>query len=129
MTPSNLPTAWRAEAEVLRRLGYLITSEKELEQVESEDIPELLAALEAVKARLWSRLMASSLPQLDPVESEGSKEPDRLLTAEEVADRISVKKKWLYDHFDQLPFGRRLADRTLRFSERGLEQWLERKAS
>jgi predicted DNA-binding transcriptional regulator AlpA len=72
---------------------------------------------------------ASSLPHVDQKVSEVPNEPDRLLTAQEVADRISVTPKWLYDHFDQLPFGRRLADRTLRFSERGLERWLERKAS
>ena len=126
MSQEELPQAWRSEAEHLRKLAFLIASVEETDQVPPEDIPDLLAALESVKARLWCRLNASSLPQVDQKES---KEPDRLLDAKEAAERIGVKPKWMYDHFDQLPFGKRLADRTLRFSERGLEQWLERRAS
>lgn len=52
--------------------------------------------------------------------------PDRLLTARQAADRLNTTVRWLYRHADQLPFARRLSARGLRFSETGLEGWLQR---
>ena len=49
---------------------------------------------------------------------------DRLLKVSEVAERLGVSRKWVYDHADSFPFTRRLGGQTLRFSERGLERWL-----
>ena len=111
----------------LQRLGWLIASPDQAEDVPSDQIPELLGALETVKALLWSRLNTPSLPASatgDP------KAPDRLLDAKEAAARLGVKTKWMYSHADRLPFTKRLGDRTLRFSEQGLTRWMEtRKAS
>ena len=110
----------------LKKLGWLVGDPDQVEEIPLEEIPDVLGLLETVKIRLVKRFMAPSLP---PKEPRLPKEPDRLLDNQEAAQRLSVKPKWLYDHFDQLPFGKRLADRTLRFSERGLNRWLERKAS
>ena len=110
----------------LKRLAWLVADPDQVDAIRAEDIPDIIGVLESVKTRLFGRLMASSLPQMEP---SPSKAEDRLLDATEAAERIGVKRKWMYDHFDTLPFGKRLADRTLRFSERGLERWLERKAS
>ena len=78
------------------------------------------------KLTLERRYMATTTPNVEPVVS---KAEDHYLTAQEAADRIGVKRKWIYDHADGLPFVKRLSDRTLRCSERGLNRWLERKAS
>ena len=50
---------------------------------------------------------------------------DRLLTAAEVAERLNVGRRFVYDHADKWPFTKRLHEGTLRFSERGLNRWLE----
>ncbi len=109
-----------------KKLGWLVADPDQVDTIEPEAIPEVLGMLESVRIRLEKRFMASSLPTVKP---EVSKVEDRLLTTQEAAERLSVEPRWLYDHFDQLPFGKRLADRTLRFSERGLDRWLERRAS
>ena len=51
--------------------------------------------------------------------------PDRLLTATEVAGRLNVGRRFVYDHAAKWPFTKRLDEGTLRFSERGLDRWLE----
>jgi len=51
-------------------------------------------------------------------------EPERLLTPEEAAGLIGVKKEWLYRHSRQLPFTRRLSRKKIRFNEAGLKRWL-----
>ena len=50
---------------------------------------------------------------------------DHLLTAAEVASRLNVPRRFVYDHADKWPFTKRLDEGTLRFSERGLNRWLE----
>jgi excisionase family DNA binding protein len=51
--------------------------------------------------------------------------PDRLLKASEVAERLAVSRKFIYEHLDRWPFVRRIGS-TVRFSEKGLERWLAR---
>ena len=50
---------------------------------------------------------------------------DRLLTAEEVAERLQRSADWVYRQAKYWPFTRRLTRRTVRFSEAGLTRWLE----
>ena len=107
----------------LRHLAWIITSPEQSEKVPPAEIPELLGALETVKARLWSRLNTPALPETQSKDSNGS---NRLLSAQEAAERLGVKAKWMYSHADTLPFTKRLGEKTLRFSEKGLERWLER---
>lgn len=52
-------------------------------------------------------------------------EEDRLMKVDEAAEILGVKKRWLYDRSDSLPFAKKLAPRTLRFSEAGLREWIE----
>ncbi len=52
--------------------------------------------------------------------------PDRLLTVREAAHRLGVSPRFVYNHAGQFPFTRRLSPKAVRFSERGLEQWLAR---
>lgn len=51
-------------------------------------------------------------------------EPEKLLTAQQVAETLNVTPRWVYDHADSLPFMRRVGSRSLRFSSRGLEKYL-----
>ena len=54
--------------------------------------------------------------------------PDRLLTAEELASRLRVSRRYVYEHAAEFPFLVRLPGRTVRFSERGYERWVDRAA-
>ena len=51
-------------------------------------------------------------------------EPEKLLTAQQVAETLSVAPRWVYEHADRLPFMRRIGSRSLRFSSRGLEKYM-----
>ncbi len=54
---------------------------------------------------------------------------DRLLSAADVAARLNVSTRYVYDHANEWPFTQRLSARKLRFSERGLERWERRTRS
>jgi predicted DNA-binding transcriptional regulator AlpA len=49
---------------------------------------------------------------------------DRLLTAEEAAQLLSVSPDWLYRNAKKLPFTRKLGPKMLRFSHQGMVKWL-----
>ncbi len=50
---------------------------------------------------------------------------DRLLTVDQVAGRLGVTPDYVYRHAKGWPF-RRKVGKYLKFSERGLERWMER---
>lgn len=86
-----------------------------LTTIEQDEIPAALGALAEADARLRLRLVAS--PALPCAEA------DRLLTVEDVAQRLAVAEDYVYRHADGWPFTRRVG-RNLRFSDRGLCEWL-----
>src|SRR5215471_12437630 len=51
-------------------------------------------------------------------------EADRLLTAEEAAEMLSMSTDWLYRNAKKLPFTRKLGPKMLRFSQQGIVKWL-----
>jgi excisionase family DNA binding protein len=53
------------------------------------------------------------------------KEADRLLTAEEAAEMLSVSPDYLYRHAKKFPFTRKVGPKMLRFSRQGIIKWLE----
>jgi excisionase family DNA binding protein len=53
------------------------------------------------------------------------RDEDRLLTIEEVAERLSVSKDWVYRNGRRLSFTRKLGPKLIRFSETGLQKWLK----
>ncbi len=63
------------------------------------------------------------LDEMVSLNGDRPQQPDHMLTAAELAERLSVSLRHVYDHADQYPFTKRLG-RTLRFSERGFERWL-----
>jgi len=54
-------------------------------------------------------------------------EIDRMLTAEEAAEILSMSTDWLYRNAKKLPFTRKLGPKMLRFSEQGIIKWLTTK--
>ncbi len=54
-------------------------------------------------------------------------EPDRLLTPKAAAARFGVTKRWLLEHADEIPGVRRLSRKIVRFSERRLARFLEKR--
>jgi hypothetical protein len=54
-------------------------------------------------------------------------EPDQLLTPDAAAARFGVTKRWLLDHADEVPGVRRLSRKIVRFSERRLARFLEKR--
>jgi excisionase family DNA binding protein len=89
---------------------------------------ELASALPAGAAvpvpREWLLDLLANVAREAPPEA-----VDRLLTVEEVAERLGATPKYVYRQAGRWPFRRKLGGRTLRFSERGLARWLERARS
>ena len=69
------------------------------------------------------------LELLDGKSAELPKATDRLLGADEVAERMSVSLAWVYRQARRWPFTRRLGRKALRFSEAGFEKWLNHRNS
>ena len=74
------------------------------------------------------RLVLTQLQAFQGTEpsSEASRPDEHLLSAEEVAKRLGVSRRYVYEHAARFPFTRRLGPRTVRFSQQGLERWLSR---
>lgn len=104
-------------------LAELIADPDRLDKLSKEDVVNVVAELERLRAKALLQLSRSSAEAT----SKGSNavESDRMLTVDKAAEVLGVTPRWLYDRSDDLPFARKLAPRTLRFSERGLYRWLE----
>ena len=85
------------------------------------DIPDLLAELELVRATAFVRLLAAQNGQSG--EPEVPPGQDRLLTAQAVADRLSVDVRWVYRH-KQVLGGIELSDRCLRFPASAIDAYM-----
>ena len=83
-----------------------------------------LLPLERLHAIVGGYLRARRIT-LDGVPEAPQPEPDRLLKVKEAAMRIGVAVDTLYRNADDYPFTRRTEHpRTLRFSERGIADWV-----
>jgi predicted DNA-binding transcriptional regulator AlpA len=75
-------------------------------------------------------VLRSLLPRIRGLrlESNGNgEEPDRLLRAGQVAERLAISIRTAYANANGWPFTRRLPGGSVRFSEKGLERWLSRR--
>ena len=87
-----------------------------IEEVELNEIPDLLGEL--------ARMQAVVQMRLQPARQNGAAPKlDQYLTVEEVAHRLSVGTKWVYDHADQLG-AVHLSTRAVRFPERAVQRYL-----
>jgi predicted DNA-binding transcriptional regulator AlpA len=83
-----------------------------------EHLPDLIARVEALKARLYARLTSANSPS--------AAIRDRLLNVKEAAQKLRRSSDWLYRHGSELPFVVR-EGRLLRFSEQGIEEYIRRR--
>lgn len=83
-----------------------------------DGLPDLIAQVEGLKARLYARLNASN--------STPPTARDRLLNVKEAAQKLGRSTDWLYRHSSELPFIVR-DGRLLRFSEQGIEDYIKRR--
>jgi hypothetical protein len=110
-------------------LATLLADPERASALPRADLPELLGQLERLRATLWAAL---SIPAtngayvVDHTSGAQATGQDHLLTVQELAVALSVDERWIYRRASTWPFTRRLSDRTLRFSERGLARWLEK---
>jgi excisionase family DNA binding protein len=101
-----------------RRLLDLVHHPERVPDATTADLASVLCQLASVVAALTARLARSSgAPQ-------GAKRGDRLLTVDEVAQRLSISSHAVYRRASGFAFTVRVG-RHLRFSERGLEEYLE----
>ena len=98
----------------------LLNAPERVSGVPEELIPDLLAQVRGLEARLLARLVA---PRTSSAQ-EGRAEPERLLPPAETAARMGVTVRWLYRHASALPFTKRLSRKVLRFSEAGLLRYI-----
>jgi predicted DNA-binding transcriptional regulator AlpA len=83
-----------------------------------DGLPDLIAQVEGLKARLYARLAATSPTPAAP--------RDRLLNVKEAAQKLGRSADWLYRHGSEVPFVVR-DGRLLRFSEQGIEEYIRRR--
>ncbi len=102
----------------LRHLLDLVQHPERVANFTTTDSVSVLCQLAAVLAVLAARLAASCA---DP---QRMKPDNRLLTVDEVAKRLSISSHAVYRRASSFPFAIRIG-RYLRFSERGLEEYLE----
>jgi len=103
-------------------LAPLLDLAKRVEEIPSADIPAALYALASVQGGLAARLVVDDMGR----QPEEQGQPDRLLTAKEVAPILAVAPRWIYRHHKTLPFTKRLPGKGLRFSEVGLQKYMSR---
>lgn len=108
----------------LEGLSSLLDDPTRLQELTPEDQIALLACIE--KARVYLR--ANRVPLVAPSPAPVAPGGDRLLKVEAAAAVLAVSPNWLYEHAADLPFTRKLTTGALRFSERGLQDYLERLA-
>ena len=102
-------------------LRELVADPRRAFELSAAEAAALLIELASLQAVVAARL--STNPAAGPASISDS-DSDRLLTAEEVAERLQRSVDWVYRQAKHWPFTRRLTRRTVRFSEAGLQRFL-----
>jgi hypothetical protein len=117
------PLAADAELQATDDLGVILTDPSRVARVPVHQLPALLTQLASLQTRIAAvegavaaRLLVAHAPQA---------EPDRLLTADEAADRLEVTKDWLRRR-GTLPFVVKLSEGVVRYSTAGIEAFIAR---
>ena len=90
-----------------------------------EVVPDMLCQLGAIQSALTARWLTASSDRGSAMPPEP--EEDVLLDVDKAAQRLGTSKDWLYRHADKLPFTVRLGARQLRFSAKGIEQYIRQR--
>jgi len=89
-----------------------------VERATPDQCPVLMGQLEQLKASLWLKMTIGPGKGVQA-------QPDRLLTAKEVANRLNVTEGFVYRNGRSYPFMVRQG-RYVRFSNNGLEQYIRK---
>ena len=89
-----------------------------------EDLPRVLAHVEYVRAKCNVGLHRPPQPALPPAPVTAAS--DRLLKPSEAAEKLGLTMDYLYRHADTFPFTVRPSPKQLRFSARGIEEWIRK---
>ena len=92
-------------------------------EVAVSEIPDALGELARGQAVMQLRLQAPGRNTSGPGPQVSAPGHDQQLTADEVASRLSVSKKWVYGHEEQLG-AVHLSARAVRFSERAVQRYI-----
>ena len=95
--------------------SVLLPEPEAIDGLPEETLPGLIAQLAALQSRAAARLAARR-----------SRPPDRLLETEEAAARLATTPDWL-SRQKQLPFRIEVSPGQVRWSERGLDEWISAK--
>ena len=106
----------------LPKLGGLIADPAKVALLPPEAVPEVLAQLEGIRARLWARLTA---PQGNG-QGQAKEDEDRLLGVQEAAAKLGRSVDSMYRHAGKYPFTVR-DGRNLRFSEAGINRYIRQR--
>ena len=79
------------------------------------------SAIPVLREELLTLLAEKGDAPSTPVQS------DRLLTAEQAAERLGMSKEWIYKKAARLPFTVRVGSRALRFSSTGIDKYQARR--
>jgi predicted DNA-binding transcriptional regulator AlpA len=90
------------------------------------EIPAALASLAAEQGRLAAQQSALAARLMGVPAATPTPAADRMLTVEEVAERLRCSTKSIYRRAKDFPFARRNGARAWIFSEQGLTKWLAR---
>jgi len=95
----------------------------EIQMAPLADLPAIGGGLEALRLEIRIRLS-----QAVPVPAAAAaQDGDRLLDAQEAAERLNQTPRWVRAHKDELPRVVLPGDRSLRFSGRKLELFIKRR--
>lgn len=95
--------------------------------VPTQVIPALVAELASEQATLSALqgLLTARLLHTQSPTGGGASDDDRLMTADEVAVKLGVPKRWVQRRARRLPFARLISAHAVRYSAAGLRRWLE----
>ena len=88
------------------------------EKLIPERVPIVLCELASLQVRIAARLGEVSVSE--------SEEPDRLLKIDETAKCLGISVDCLYKRANSLPFAIKIGKNQLRFSEKGIEEWIRK---
>ncbi len=98
----------------------------EIQSAPPGELPSIRGQLAELEAELLARLFAQRAVPIAEASSDES--ADVLLTVEETAERLGQKAQWVRAHQNELPRVQ-LPGRSIRFSAKRLDAWLNRRSA
>ena len=101
-------------------LTDLLVDPARISALTRDAIAELRGQIAKLDTLLLSRLLTGEQPR-------PTMDGDRLLAAAEAAQKLGATEDWVYRHANTLPFAVRVGKKHLRFSEAGIERYIQQR--